>query len=193
MGEIIDVRRKAYDHSSGRNRDWSLPDPDKVRKCLTVLAEEGGNAKRAAERCRDENVFPTSPQELVTWRDELHPQMWVQVHSDNEKRLEQIAEAKARENAIRASVIANRAMERIDGQIDAADLLDAAKALDSLTKAQSINTDAVLKWSGRPVQGGTAVSASDTIKALEALGVLTPLVDGSIEEANVVSDETGDR
>lgn len=193
MGEIINVRRSRYDGPRGRVPDWSQTDPAAVRACLTVLAEEGGNTKRTVERCKAEGLYPASAWQLEKWRDDEHPKVWVDVHSENEKRLEQIAEAKARTNAIRASDVAARAIETIDRQIGDATLLDAAKGLDSVVKAQSVSIDAVLKLSGRPVQGGTAGSVVDILSRLKQLAP-DLVVDGTVEDADVVDDdEPGER
>jgi hypothetical protein len=190
VGEIINVPRG---RRTADRPDWSVPDEGVARACLTVLAEEGGDLKAAAKRCKDEDIFPATAWNLEQWRDKHHPKIWVDVHSENEKRLEQIAEAQARTNAIRASVAANKAIDRIDGQIADADLVTAAKALDSLTKAQGTSIDAVLKLSGRPVNGNQGGSVADTLRELERLGVLSQPVDGSIEEDDVTLAQTGDQ
>lgn len=186
MGDITYVRRKPYDDKLGRVPDWSQTPVESIREALTILAEEGGNIAKAVERSKAEMQRPAAAWEMKEWRDETHPQLWVQVHSDHEKELERIAEAKARENAIRAAVVAAKAVDRIDQQIDGADLLEAAKALDSVAKAGSAAVDQVLKWSGRPVSGGAGGSPRDTLDAIRAIAPHL-FVEGSLaEDATVV-------
>lgn len=191
VGDITYVRRKPYDDKLGRVPDWSQTPVESVREALTILAEEGGNIAKAVERSKTEMQRPAAAWELKEWRDEKHSQLWVQVHSDHEKELERIAEAKARENAIRAAVVAAKAVDRIDQQIDGADLLEAAKALDSVAKAGSAAVDQVLKWSGRPVSGGAGGSPRDTLDAIRAIAPHLFVEGDAVEDATVISDGDG--
>jgi hypothetical protein len=188
VGDIINVRRKPYDTKLGRLPDWSQAPVETVREALTILAEEGGDIARTVERCKTETSRPSEAWELKEWRDEKHPQIWVQIHSDHEKELERIAEAKARENAIRAAVVAGKAVDRIDKQIGDADLLSAAKALDSVAKAGSQSVDQVLKWSGRPVSGGSGGSPAETLEAIRKLAPDLFVDSSAVEDATIVDD-----
>jgi hypothetical protein len=86
------------------------------------------------------------------------------------------------QNAIKASNVASRAVDRIADKIDDANIVEASKALDSLSKAQTTNTDVLLKHEGRPVQGGQQGTVADVMRWFQEKGLV---VDGSVVEEPV--------
>ena len=167
-GEVISV-----------DMDLMAPEEDR-RTAMLVLAEEGGAAEAAAKRLSAEHRIYVSAEDLVRWRDKKFPTVWVEVHSEYQQRIEKELEARTRENAIRSARASARLLDRIDEHIDSAGGIDAAKMLDSVTKAGAASTTQTLQISGRPVDG-RAVSMDEIERVLIRSGVVS-FVDSSAED-----------
>lgn len=189
-------RRRSNDIANFAGFDVIEVDPDSLftdeqrRTAFRVLAEEGNDVARAIERIDAEHSMSLTGKDLARWRDKTFSQLYVEVHSEWQHEIERELEARARENAIRSVMVGQKLIGRIDLGAEDADLLQAAKGLDAVTKHMAASTNTVLQLSGRPVDGAST-NLPETLRALKAMGVLK-VVDGTAEEvadAQVVTTE----
>jgi hypothetical protein len=189
-------RRRSNDISNFEGFDVIEVDPDSLftdeqrRTAFRVLAEEGNDIKRAIARIDVEHSMSLTGKDLARWRDKTFSQLYVEVHSEWQHEIERELEARARENAIRSVMVGQKLIGRIDEGADEADLLQAAKGLEAITKHMTGATNTVMQLSGRPVDG-SSTNLPEILRGLESLGVLKR-VDGTaeeIEEATVVTPE----
>lgn len=155
-------------------------DEDRV-KAFSALMRNGGDARKACRELNDQGL-DVQPDLLLEWRDRTHSPMYVALAEEQGRAVEEMVAARLRENALRAVQLESELMERIGGQVDKADITDAAKALDAVQKARSSGVDRTLTLTGRPVDGR---GQADPVKIMQELGKLLAgagTVDGEVVE-----------
>lgn len=155
-------------------------DADRV-KGLSALIRSAGDATKAAKELKRRGLDVTDDT-LVEWRDKTHSTLYVTLAEEAGRAIEEMAAARMRENALRATTIEADALDVIGRKLaENPNLTDASRALDAVQKARSTGIDRVLSLTGRPVNGQSQ-DPKEIERTLIRLGVLKPAIEGTATE-----------
>lgn len=143
--------------------------PEDVDTALLVLALVGGSSVRAQEMLKTKGLsIPHTT--LQDWRSKSYPNRYNDLCTRYRAEIEGEIVNNVRALALRASQVAQHALELEEQRIASGDTKDAAGSLRNIATSIGISVDKVMLMEGRPTQITEQRSSDDVLRELQAKG-----------------------
>lgn len=148
-----------------KSRSYTAAETD---RCLLDLVICGGNSLLAARRLKEAGVEIAS-RTLREWRQTRHRERYLEIARVHAPMIDRLITQQAREGAIRAAEVEQRAWEAQMEQLDEGQVRDPSAVARNAAVSKAVNVDKMLLLEGRPTQITEHRDVDEIIRALDAV------------------------